>query len=462
MIACSSIVLVTWLQSPQSPPQLPPQQPPPPPPPAAPAATKYEFPTKLAPGEARLIEIRAATSTTIKIEAAGHATDSKERSESTTWIVDTLLDPATQPKDHVWSGRRRYVKAQSTKDGVVDDPEVNGLEADVWVDDTKQIHFQSLNERAASIAMFDSLIAEAQSFGLCAGIAFPESAAVGDEFEMPFAALAPFCLTADGRMPKASAHLRFESVDPKKNLARWKGPVHVDETIDKSAEQLAAPYGMKATATYDGIVSFDYDVAAHRITRIVCRANGAMQGEFVGDVSAKMSATLVIESTINCSVGAPAASALFEKTQFRDVPHEINNVGVSIALPSHFTSFYFKGLTRGAFRSLLYGNDAAVTVIVFPLPLKGKNLKEAGDATRKDLEGTAGVTVKNATASGGLGAASACEYTLRNLHGLNAVFQLEPGRFVVVQCECFESAWAERSKEFPKYFQSLKKLPAGK
>jgi len=439
------------------------QEPPPAAPaPAAPAATRYEFPTKLAPGEPRLIEIRTATSSTFKIEGAGQATDSKERTESSTWIVDTLLDPATQPKDHVWSGRRRYVKAQSTKDGVVDDPEVNGLEADVWVDDTKHIHFQSLNERAASIATFDSLIAGAQSFGLCAGITFPASAAVGDELEMPFAALANLCLTADGQFPKASAQLRFESVDPKKNLARWKGPVHVEETFEKSAEQLAAPYGMKATATYDGAVSIEYDVAAQRITRIVCRAKGAMQGEFVGDVSAKISATLVIETTITCSVGAPAASALFEKTQFRDVPYEVNNVGVSIALPSHFTSFYLKGLTRGAFRSLLHGKDAAVTVIVFPLPLKGKNLKEAGDATRKDLEGTAGVTVKNATASGGLGAASACEYTIRNLHGLSAVFQLEPGRFVVVQCECFESAWAERSKEFPKYFQSLKKLPAAK
>jgi hypothetical protein len=43
---------------------------------------------------------------------------------------------------------------------------------------------------------------------------------------------------AKGTATKASAHLRFESVDEKKNLARWKGPVHVEESVAKSAEQI--------------------------------------------------------------------------------------------------------------------------------------------------------------------------------------------------------------------------------
>jgi len=125
------------------------QQPPPAAPaPAAPAATKYAFPTALAPAESRLIEIRTATNSSFKIEVAGRATDSKERTESTTWIVDTLLDPATQPKDHVWSGRRRFVKAHATKDGAIADPELNGFEAAVWVDDTRHIHLESVTERA--------------------------------------------------------------------------------------------------------------------------------------------------------------------------------------------------------------------------------------------------------------------------------------------------------------------------
>jgi hypothetical protein len=459
MIACLSIVLVAWLQQPPAPP---PQPPPQPPPAAASNATKYEFPTALAPGDARLIEIRTATSSTVQIEVAGQATDSKERAESTTWIVDTLLDPATQPKDHVWTGSRRFVKAQSTKDGVVDDPEVNGLEANVWLDDTDHIHLECVTPRLTSQSTLEDLLPAAEAFGLGPGIRLPPVAAIGDEFDMPFATLAPWCLTVEGKATKASAHLRFEAVDEKKNLARWKGPVHVEEILEKSAEQIGAPFGIKGTGTYDGTVSIEYDVAAHRIARIVCRAKAALQGETVGGVAAKVSGTNVIETTITCSEGKPAAAALKEKPRFRDVPHEIAIAGASIALPSHFTRFPVDQPNCTAFRSWLHGVDAVVTVVVFPLPLPGKSLKEAGEAASKGLEGMAGSTVKPATASGGLGTASACEYVVNGTRGLNAVFQLEPGRFVAVQCGCPDAAWAERSKEFPKYFATLKKLPAAK
>jgi hypothetical protein len=37
-----------------------------------------------------------------------------------------------------------------------------------------------------------------------------------------------------------------------------------------------------------------------------------------------------------------------------------------------------------------------------------------------------------------------------------------PGRFAVLQCAALEALVAVRSKEFPKYFQSLRKCPAGK
>ncbi|HET6163666.1 MAG TPA: hypothetical protein VFG37_08360 [Planctomycetota bacterium] len=439
------------------------QDPPPvAPPAAAPAATKYDFPTRLAPAESRLIEIRIATSSTFHLELGGKATDTKERAESTTWIVDTLLDRASQPKDHLWSGRRRIVKAQATKNGVVDDPETNGFEADVWRDNQNQVHVQCATDRQVSQSTMDELILSAEAFGLGEGVLLPRGAAVGDEFHMLIGSLAPWCLTTEGRTPTASARLHLEAVDPEKNLARFKGPLHVEEILEKGAAQIGAPIGIKGTGVYDGDVAIEYDLAAHHIARIVCHAKAVLQGETVGGVTAKVSGTNVIETTITCSTGAPAASALNQKPQFRDVPHEVSNAGASIALPSHFTSFDLKGPKVAAFRSLLHGKDSIATVVVFPFPLPGKNLKEAGEAARKDLEGMAGVTVKSATASGGLGTASACEYTVRSLHGLHAVFQLESGRFVVVQCECFELAWAERSKEFPKYFQSLKKLPAAK
>jgi hypothetical protein len=432
------------------------------PPHSAPAATKYDFPTRLALFESRLIEIRIATSSTFHLDLAGKATDTNERAESTTWIVDTLLDPASQPKDHVWSGRRRIVKAQATKDGVVDDPETNGFEVDVWRDNQNQVHAQCATDRQVSQSTMDELIRSAEAFGLGEGVLLPRGAAVGDEFHMLIASLAPWCLTTEGRTPTASARLHLEAVDPEKNLARFKGPLHVEEILEKGAEQIGAPIGIKGNGVYDGDVAIEYDLAAHHIARIVCHAKAVLQGETVGKVAAKVSGTNVIESTITCSTGAPAASALNQKPQFRDVPHEITNAGASIALPSHFQKVSVEQPGFTAFRSLLHGVGAVVSIVAVPLSLPGKNVKEAGDQARKDLEGTPGVTVTKATVSGGPASASVCEYTIKDSRGLNAVIQLEPGRFVAVQCSCPKAAFAERSKEFPKYFQSLKRLPAAK
>ena len=445
-----------------------PQQPPAPAPvpaPAAPAAApakKVEFANALTPGEARLVEIRTVSVSTIRIQAGDQGTDSKSREESTTFLVDTLLDPAGLPKDRIWSGRRRFVKTQATKDGVVTDPEVTGLDADVWVDTASKIHFSCRDERMVSPAKMDALLREACLFGVAAGVPLPASAAVGDEFDLPFGALAPWCLGTEGATPKANAHLRFDEVDAKKNVARLKGTLHVEEIVEKSAEQLDAPFGIKGTGTYDGSVSIEYDVAARRVARIVCRARAVLEGETVGSVAAKASGTNVIETTITCLTGAPAASALNEKPRFRDVPRDVAAAGVSIDLPSHFFKYASKIPNTATYRSDLVGEKAYVRVLVMPIEEAGKkSVKEVGDNFRAGFSEKIGKgTIVDAKVSWGLGNTNAFEFTRDGERGVCAVAMLGPSRFVVVQCACPEAAWAERSKEFPKYFQSLKKLPA--
>lgn len=143
------------------------------------------------------------------------------------------------------------------------------------------------------------------------------------------------------------------------------------------------------------------------------------------------------------------------------MPHAIENAGISIALPSHFTKSTVQKPPITACLSFLHGKDAVAIVSILPLALQVKSVKEAGEETRKELE-SVGFKVKDVTASGGLGATSAVEYVNDKQHGLNVVFMLEPGRFVDVQCACPEAVWAECSKEWPKYLQSLKKLPAAK
>ncbi len=430
-------------------------------PPPAPAPARFELPTKLAPGESRLLEIRTATSSAFRIDVAGKATEMKQRDESTTWIVDTLLDPASQPKDHFWSGRRRIVKAQSTRDGVVDDPETNGFEANVWCDTTGHIHLESATERRLNQGVLQELLNAVEAFGLGIGVQLPSSSTVGAEFDLPFAVLAPWCLTVDGKASRANAHLRFESVDAARNLALFKGPVHVEEEFERSAEELEAPFGMKGTGTYDGEVALEYDLAARRIARIVCHAKANLDGVLTGSATAKVTGTHGIDSTLTCSGGAAAGAALNQKTQYREVPHSIANSGVSIALPSHFTKFALKDPLYNGFRSLLRGDGQLAIVLVYPIAEPGKTLKDVGEEGKRGLE-KSGFTVKLGSATCGLGTSVALDYTDAKVHGLDVLCMLEPGRFVAVQCSCPVGLYAELSREWPRYLQTLKKLPAAK
>jgi hypothetical protein len=415
MIACPSIVLVAWLQSPQ-----PPQQPPPQPP--APVAESYSFPIALAPGDARLIEMKSATTATLHMVIDGQTIDSKQREENTALVVDTLLDPKSQPGDHVWSGTRRIVKVLQTTDGVVSDPECNGLEADVW-SDGKHVHFEIRGDRAVNPKTMDDLVQGLDSFGLGAGIGLPESARIGESFDVDFAGLAPWCLGTGGTVEKAVAHLCFESVDPKSNLAKFRGKAEVEEAIDKSAEQLAAAFSLKGRGHYEVELAIDYDLAAHRLARITCRGNGTVEGDAAGEHPAKLTLGGAIDTTITNRVGAAVAHALKEKPQFRDVPRDSIRAGVSIVLPSHYAKVKPPIPTVDTFQSTLRGTKNFSQVSLFAEDSRSLPLKEFGEGYRSSfLAELKGSTGKDAKASGGLGAASAFEYTTPEVHGLLAIF----------------------------------------
>jgi hypothetical protein len=455
MIACPSIVLVAWLQSPPAPP---PQSPPA----AAADAPLYEFPLALAPGDARLIEIKSTTTATLHMVIDGQTIDSKQREENTALVVDTLLDPKSQPGNHVWSGTRRIVKVLQTTDGVPSDPECNGLDADLW-SDGKLVHFEIRGDRAVNPKTMDDLMLGIDSFGLGAGIGLPASAKVGEAFDVDFAGLAPWCLGTAGTVEKAVAHLRFEAVEPKTNLAKFRGKAEVEEAIDKSADQMAAAFSLKGRGHYEVDLAIDYDVAAHRLARITCRGNATIEGDAAGEHPAKLTVGGALDTTITNRVGAVVANALKEKPQFRDVPRDSIRAGVSIVLPSHYAKVKPQIPTVDMFQSTLRGTKNYSQVSLFAEDSRSLPLKEFGEAYRSSfLAGLKGSTGKDAKATGGLGAASAFEYTTADVHGLVTIFPRDASHYVVVLCVSPESAWTESSKDWPRIFQSMKKLPAAK
>lgn len=457
MIACLSIVLVACLQSPQAPPQPPPQPPSPSP---APGAESYSFPIGLAPGDARLIEVKSVVTATVHMVVEGKEFDTKQREESTALVVDTLLDPKSQPADHVWSGTRRIVRDLQTSDGVVSDPECNGLDADVWFDG-KHVHFQVRGDRAVSAKTMDDMLQGLGSFGLASGIGLPASAQVGESFDVDFSGLAPWCLGNGGTVEKAVAHLRFEAVDEKTNLAKFRGKAAVDETIDKSAEQMATAFGLKGRGHYEVELAIDYDLAGHRLARITCRGKGTVEGDAAGEHAAKLTLDGVFDTTITGRAGPIVANALREKPQFRDVPRESIRAGVSIVLPSHYAKVKPPDPKADTFQSMLRGAKSFSQVSLFPEDSHALPPKEFGEAYRSSFQAQLkGCTVKDAKATGGLGAASAFEYTTADVHGLLAIFPHDASHYVVVICLSPESTWAESSKEWPRFLQSMKKLPA--
>jgi hypothetical protein len=390
----------------------------------------------------------------------GQTIDSKQREEITALVVDTLLDPKSQPGNHVWSGTRRIVRFSQTTDGVVSDPECNGLEADVW-SDGKQVHFEIRGDRAVNPKTMDDMVQGLDSFGLGGGIGLPASAKVGESFDVDFAGLAPWCLGNAGTVEKAVAHLRFEAVEPKTNLAKFRGKAEVEEAIDKSAEQLSAAFSLKGRGHYEVDLAIDYDLAGHRLARITCRGKGTIEGDAAGEHPAKLTLDGVFDSTITNRVGAVVANALKEKPQFRDVPRDSIRAGVSIVLPSHYAKVKPQIPKVDTFQSTLRGLKNYSQVSLLAEDSRSLSLKEFGEAYRSSfLAGLQGSTAKDAKATGGLGAASAFEYTTADVHGLLAIFPRDASHYVVVICASPEPAWTESSKDWPRILQSMKKLPA--
>lgn len=428
--------------------------------PAARSAKEYEFPTAAAIGEARLIEVRMSQVIVARIGALHRSESATHHIEVTTRMVDTLLDPATQPKDREWIGRRRYLTYQTTQDGVVTDPELTGREFEIRADKDQKVAVHPREDASVGAPALQIVTETAATFGLGTGIRLPAASRVGEEFDVPFHDLLPWCLTSDGKFTKAEAHLRLDSVDEKSGLARFQGSVHLEETVAYTAKQTGGRAGMEGTVSHDGDVAIEYDVIARRIARIEVRIRATVAGHTTAAEVAQINGTGGCDVTITCTTGAPVEAALGEPLQFRDVPREVAEEGIVLSLPSHYFAVPRERSGKSTFRSKSPITNWTATIDVERL----KDTPELWEAMGRQnwsevrrIVSRRGTALRESSLAVGRKDACAFEFSRDGQRGLEIVFTPAQGHFILVTCTASDSGWPDRSKEWTAFVQSLKK-----
>lgn len=291
----------------------------------------------------------------------------------------------------------------------------------------------------------------------------PEALAPGEEADVSFARLEGWCFQMLGKATVSKAHLRFDRVDPKLNLALFAGTAHVEEKFDQTAEESAMAAPTTGTGTHDGTLGLTYDLAARRVTRLTCKGHSRIDGTIRAKNSGSFVAEIDTDVTVTCTEGDAAAAALKQKPRFRDVPRELQKFGVVLTLPSD----YFKYMTElGApyddFVSAREGAKKLVSVRVssFEAPMK---MKEAGESFGKSLrEQIPGLTVTEQPTTSGLGAGRRFEFTKDGMRSTAHLLPLGENRDVVVTFSGAEEEVVRHSKEWESVLQRLKKSPAKK
>jgi hypothetical protein len=447
---CATISSITLLA--QTPPN-----PPAPAPPAPAAAEKLHFATGMTPGAVRLIEVKGRQSGSMKVAVGSIQREMRPHAELHYQVVDTMEEPGS----HVWKGWRRFVTAEETVDNAVADPEYTGLEADLWFDRDNQIHFETRHDRCVASHHLKDLIDTAVSFGLC--VPLPEALAPGEEADVDFSGLAGWCFQLIGKTTVAKAHLRFDRVDPKANVALFTGTVHVEETIDQTAEESGFGAPTTGTGTHDGKIELTFDLAGRRVSRITCKGHGRSDGSTRAKSTGSFVAELDTEVMLTCAEGIAAAAALKQKPKVRDVPRELEKCGVVLTLPSdYFKNVAALGEPTDDFIAARDGMKKVVMVRVHGVESSAA-LKETAESLGKSLqEAVPGHPVTEGATTSGLGAGRRFEFTQNGMKTTSHLLSLGDNRYVCVTFVAPESEWAAHASEWSKILQVLKKIPAKK
>lgn len=451
-IACALLAFLV-----QTPPAPPTPKPEPKSAPQAAPTDAVQFTVGMKPGDARLIELQGSIDATVTATVGRNKVDVKQRSTASYRLVDSMVEPGAS----AWTGWRRFVKAQETKDGEIDDPELTGLEVDVACSKDAVLDVKLRSNRSVSKPRLRRLVAELGAFGL--HVDLPSRLAPGQECDVDCTGLAQMCFDLDGVATSAKAHLKLLSVEAKTNVAHLAGDVTVEETIDESAEDSNDGVASKASGHYEGKVEIDYDLAAKRVSHVACKGKGHVEGDLVMIPPTHVAGDSIHDVTITSVEGTAVTAALKEKPKARDVPHKIEAAGIFLVLPSHFFRVHVEGDDSPRFLSVLDGEEKQFSVRVTGFEEPGHALKDETDAFGKSLaEHNPGMKITESPITSAVGAGRAYEFVNEGYHSMACLLGVTESRFATVQFIAPEAAWAAHAKECPKILQALKKLPPKK
>ena len=292
-----------------------------------------------------------------------------------------FVDEYSSLEEAAWTGSRTYVQWFETHNGEVADWELNGVRCDL--SNTDGEIYADTASRYVRESTLNYLLNQEESLGIW--MRLPDAVRLGESFEADPTALAYLLLSVEGELTESSATLVLESVD-EAHVGLVRGQASVTESQHDGV-----------TATYEGEWAMEIDLSERRIRHLTWggtssaalrRPGLAVEGE--GD----------FEIELSTEPGPAAERALRKKPEYRDVPREVESLGLAVTLPSHW--FELSSDEGGEFATSVHSAESLVNLELHAFPHDGDDTKTALVETM-DVIAEEVPEMKPKSASSGLG-----------------------------------------------------------
>ncbi|QDU68036.1 hypothetical protein [Engelhardtia mirabilis] len=324
-----------------------------------------------------------------------------------------LVDEFTAIENGGWEGVRRFLRFDQSVERTVRDPELVGVR--VAYREREGMFDASTVGRGVRGRVMDGLLAEASSFGFDLGL--PVGVGVGESLTVAPHAVGTLLTDAVGDVT-ALGEFELVSVD-ELGLARLVGRLVSSEVRREETAVLAV--------RYEGDCKLIVDTRAHRLVELDWSGERSVFGSGI-DFQLEGSATF--EVGLNCATGAAVTKALLLGLRYRSVPRTVDDLDLTVELPSHW--FLSDDADHTRFTTTLYGGGEQVTLEFGGYAIGAQEAADYIEATIAQVRAQQEVQrVRPVRCS--LGRGQACEFESAGRSFWFEVLPLGPGRALRVR-----------------------------
>ena len=329
-----------------------------------------------------------------------------------------------------WTGSRTYLAWLESEDGVAVDRELNGVRAD-YVNADGRVEVV-VPVGIVSEATLQYLLNQDEAFGMW--MPMPDEVALGEEFETDPSPLVHLLLSVDGELTESTARLALESVD-ESGLGTVRGLVSA--TVVEEENLLTS---------YEGEWVMEIDTTLNKLMSLRWEGSSTAQLRVAG-LSVEGEASFELELTT--TYGSAAERATRRKPEYRDVPRTLDELGLTLSLPSHWVD-----VGGGEFQSGVHGEDLVATLEFKAYhhshPSTREGVREAMDSVEAEIP-----EIKPKSVSSGLGKGMGGTFTREGVDFLVEIFPLGARQVVRVRLYGLEEVMKKEVKAWSRVRKSL-------